>query len=80
MILTFANISVLSSGNVSKYKFSTGKDVLPEKYLLEKAATTKRFEHSPLVVSWKNRLTLQKSQSDIAKETISRIRQDLWIQ
>ena len=51
MILTFANISVLSSGNVSKYKFSTGKDVLPEKYLLEKAATIKRFEHSPLVVS-----------------------------
>ena len=49
MILTFANISVLSSGNVSK--FSTGKYVLPEKYLLEEAATIKRFEHSPLVVS-----------------------------
>ena len=26
----------------------TGKDVLPEKYLLEKAAALKRFEHSPL--------------------------------
>ena len=26
----------------------TGKDVLPEKYLLEKAAAWKRFEYSPL--------------------------------
>ena len=26
----------------------TGKDVLPEKDLLEKAATLKRFEYSPL--------------------------------
>ena len=29
--------SALSSGNVSKYKFLTGKDVLPEKDQLEKA-------------------------------------------
>ena len=28
-------ISALSSENVSKYEFFTGKDVLPEKYLLE---------------------------------------------
>ena len=33
-----AKISSLLSGNVSKYKFLTGKDVLPEKDLLEKAA------------------------------------------
>ena len=33
-----AKISALSSGNVSKYEFLTGKDVLPEKDLLEKAA------------------------------------------
>ena len=36
-----AKISALSSGNVSKYEFLTGKDVLSEKYLTEKAATLK---------------------------------------
>ena len=36
-------MSALSSGNVSKYEFLTGKDVLPEKDLLVKAATKKRF-------------------------------------
>ena len=39
-----AKIFDLSSGNVSKYEFLTGKDVLPEKDLLEKVATIKRFE------------------------------------
>ena len=34
--------------NVSKYEFLTGKDVLSEKHLLEKAAAIKRFEYSPL--------------------------------
>ena len=38
-----AKISTLSSRNVSKYEFLTGKDVLPEKDLLEKAATLKIF-------------------------------------
>ena len=38
----------LSSGNVTKYKCLTGEDALPEKGWLEKAATTKRFEHLPL--------------------------------
>ena len=37
-----ANISTLSSRNVSKYEFFTGKD------LQEKAATMKRFEYSLL--------------------------------
>ena len=37
-----AKIAVLSSGNVSKYEFLTGKDVLPKTDLLEKAATIKR--------------------------------------
>ena len=32
-------ISALSSGNVGKSEFLTGKDVLPEKNLQEKAAT-----------------------------------------
>ena len=40
-----AKISALWSGNVSKYKFLTGKDVLPEKNLLEKADAMKRFEY-----------------------------------
>ena len=31
-------ICALSSGNVSKCEFLTGKDFLPEKHLLEKAA------------------------------------------
>ena len=39
-----AKISVLSTGNVSKYEFITGKDVSPVKELLEKAAALKRFE------------------------------------
>ena len=41
-------ISTLSSGNVSRYKFLTGKDVLSEKDLLEKATKIKIFENSPL--------------------------------
>ena len=43
-----AKISALSSENVSKYEFLTGKDVLLEKNLLEKAVTIKRFEYSLL--------------------------------
>ena len=43
-----AKISALSSEDVSKYEFLTGKDVLPEKDLLGKAAALKRFEYSPL--------------------------------
>ena len=38
-----ANILALSSGNVSKYEFLTGKHVLPEKDFLEKAATMKKM-------------------------------------
>ena len=36
-----AKISVLSSRNVSKILFLTGKDIWPERELLEKAATIK---------------------------------------
>ena len=60
-----ANISALLSGNVSKYEILTGKDVLLEKDLLEKAATMIRFEYLPL-------------QADIAKK-LSRIRKNLLI-
>ena len=40
-----AKISALLSENVSIYEFLMGKVVLPEKDLLEKAATMKRFEY-----------------------------------
>ena len=39
-------ISASSSENVSKYEFLAGKDVLPEKDLLEKDATIKDFNIS----------------------------------
>ena len=40
-----ARISALSSGNASKYEFLTGKDVLPEKDLLDWIfAVRKRIE------------------------------------
>ena len=57
-----AENSALSSGNVNKYEFLTGKDVLPEKYLLEKAATMKRFEYSPLGKKLKAQPDISKKQ------------------
>ena len=57
-----AKISALSSGNVSKYEFLTGKDVLPEKDLLEKAATMKRFEHSLLGKELKKQTSVAEKQ------------------
>ena len=56
-------ISALSSRNVGKYEFLTSKDVLPKKDFLEKAATIKRFEYSPLGKGLK-------AQTDIAKNNI----------
>ena len=49
-----AKISAFTSGNVSKYECLTGKDVLLEKDLLQKAATMKRFEYSSLGKEIKN--------------------------
>ena len=40
-----AKISASSPGNVGKYEFLTGEDILPEKNLLEKAGTIKIFEY-----------------------------------
>ena len=48
MTKTKLKISALSSWNISRYEFLTGKDVLLEKYLLLKATTLKRFEYLPL--------------------------------
>ena len=53
-----AKISALSSGVVSKYKFLTGKHVLPEKDLLVKAATIKMFKYLPLTKELKQSLKL----------------------
>ena len=57
-----AKISALSSGNASKCEFLTGKDVLPEKDLLEKAATIKRFEYLPLGKELKAQTEIAKKQ------------------
>ena len=66
-----AKIFGLLSRNVGKYEFLTGKDVLPEKDLLEKAVTIKRFEYLPLGSELK-------TQTDIAKCCI-KIRKSLLI-
>ena len=41
-----AKILPLSSRNVSKYKLLTAEDLLPEKRLLQKAASIKRMQYS----------------------------------
>ena len=56
-----ADILALSSLNVRKYEFLTGKDELPGKDLLKKTATIKGFEYSPLGKELK-------AQTDIAKK------------
>ena len=49
-----AKISVLSSWNVNKYEFFTGKDILCQMDLLEKLASLKRFEYCLLDKELKN--------------------------
>ena len=53
-----AKIFPLSSGNVSKHEFLTDNDVLPEKYLLEKAAALTRFEYLSLGKELKKETTI----------------------
>ena len=57
-----ATISALSSGNVSKNEFLTGKDVLPEKDWLEKAAALKKFKYSPLGKKLKKQTSVAEKQ------------------
>ena len=64
-----AKISALSSGNISKYKFLTGKDVLPERNLLEKDATLKRFEFSLLGKTLKAQTDSAKKKYQILNKT-----------
>ena len=61
-----AEISALSSGNVSKYEFLVGKNILPKKDLLEKAATMKLFKYSLLGKELK-------AQTDILKKHYQKI-------
>ena len=58
----------MSLGNVSKYEFLTSKDVLPGKDLLEKAATMKRFEYSPLDNELKVQTGVAKDQDNLFKD------------
>ena len=58
-----AKISALSTGNVSKYEFLTGKDVLSEKDLPEIAAALKKFEYSPLGKELKAQTSAAEKQS-----------------
>ena len=57
-----ATISALPSGNVSKYKFLTGKYFLPEIDSLEKAAPIKTFEYSPLDKELKKQTSIAEKQ------------------
>ena len=55
-------IAASSSGNVSKYEFLTGKDVLQEKDLLEKVTALKRFEYLPLGKGLKKKTSVAEKQ------------------
>ena len=56
-----ARISALTPGNIDKYEFLTGQEILPEKGVLKKAATIKKFECLTLGSELKK-------QADIAKK------------
>ena len=56
-----ATRSALSSKNVGKYELLTGKAVLLEIGLLEKSATIKRFEYSPLGSEFKKQTDTSKN-------------------
>ena len=61
----------LSSGNIGKYEFLTGKDVLAEKGLLEKAATVKRFGYSTFSSELKKQTDIAKDQYKFYKDQMN---------
>ena len=63
-----AKTAALSSGNVSKYEYLSGKDVLPEEDLLYKAATIKRFEYKQLGSELKKQTDNAKDQYKLLKD------------
>ena len=64
-----SKISTWSSGNVSKYKFLTGRDVSLHKELLEKSTELKRFEYSLLDKELKTQTDIVKKQYQILDDT-----------
>ena len=46
--IQIVKMSAIPSGKIAKYEILTDRDGLPEKDLLEKATTIKRFEYLPL--------------------------------
>ena len=60
-------LSALSSENVIKYKFLARKDVLPEKNMLEKAVTIRRFEYSTLGSELKKQTDVAEDQYKLLK-------------
>ena len=65
-----ASISALSSGNVGKYEFLTGKYVLPEKDF-QKTSKTKRFEYSLLGKQLKAQIEIAKDQCKFFKDQMN---------
>ena len=63
-----SKVLALSSGNVGKYDFLTGKDVLPQKGLLEKRFAIKRFEYSPLGSELKKQTGIAQDQYKLLKD------------
>ena len=66
-------ILALSSKNVGKFEFLVGKDFLPEKDLLEKAAAIKTFEYSSLDSELKKQTGIAKDQYKCLKDRMSDI-------
>ena len=61
-VILIDKILALSSGNVGKCEFLTGKDVLPERDLLDKEAIMKTFEYSPLGSELKKQTSIAEKQ------------------
>ena len=57
-------ISAILSGNVRKYEFLTVKDILPEKDMLEKAATVIRLEYLLLGKAFEKQTNVIKKQTE----------------
>ena len=62
---------VLSSANVGKHEFLPGKDVSPEKKLLEDVAIIKRFEYSLLGSELKKQAAIPKDKYNFFKDQIN---------
>ena len=73
-----AKISALSSRNISKYEFLTGKYVLPEKHWLQKAAALKWFEISPLGKKLKVQTSVTEKQYQMLDKVFQSNKKKKW--